>query len=193
MWKEFKPTILFLVKFFVVYFALSALYGFFIQKYDTREPAEVDSFTHFVTSNCTKTASVMGYETRVLKNSHIVHGSLEEQTYDSVWLNDIFAIDIEEGCNGLNIMILFLAFVVAFGGKLVNMLIFIPLGIVFIHLANIGRLLLLSFLNVEWGGRAFHFFHKYGFTAVIYAAVFILWYLWVIRFSGRNLYSKKAQ
>ena len=189
MLKEFRPTILFLIKFFVIYFGFSALYGYFISSYDTSDPPITDPITHFITYNCTGTAALMGYEPSVIEDDHLNREALPEVTYDSVWFNDIYAVSIEEGCNGVNIMILFLAFIVAFGGKRLNMLIFIPSGIVFIHIANIARLMFLSLLNVEFGGRAFYFFHKYGFTAVIYLAVFLLWVLWVVRFSGK----KKAQ
>jgi len=191
MWQEFKPTIFFLLKFFLVYFGLSIMYGLFISGYDTSSPPKTDPITRFVTFNCTNTASIFGYSTSVVKNDHLNHSSDGEQTYDSIWLNNIYAVSVEEGCNGINIMILFMSFVIAFGGKLLNTLIFIPTGILFIHLSNIGRLMLLSLINVEWGGRAFHFFHKYGFTAIIYLSVLLLWYLWVSRFSGKAFFKKK--
>lgn len=185
MWKDFKPTILFLLKFFGVYLICSFLYGFYIQQYDTAEQPITDPATRFVTNQCISTANLMGYNAEAIENDHINYDSAEEQTYDSLWLNDTYAVSIEEGCNGVNLMIIFTAFVIGFGGRFLNMVIFIPAGIVFIHLANIGRLMLLSLLNVEWEGQAFHFFHKYGFTAIIYVAIFLLWYLWVMRFSGK--------
>lgn len=193
MWKEFKPTILFLAKFFGIYLLFSLLYGFFISSYDTSDPPQTDPITKYIAVNCGKTATFLGYQIRIVENDHINAYTKSEVTYDSIWLNDSYAISVEEGCNGVNIMILFVAFVVAFGGKLVNMLIFIPAGLVFIHLSNIARLILLSLLNVEWGGQAFHFFHKYGFTAVIYFSVFLLWYLWVVKFSGKEGMSLKKK
>lgn len=193
MWKEFRPTILFLIKFFGVYLVLSVIYGIFISRYDTAEPPVTDPITRFVTFNCTHTAALFGYSPMVVENDHLNHESDEGQTYDSIWLDNTYAISVEEGCNGINIMILFLAFIVAFGGQALSMLLFIPTGLIFIHLSNIARLLLLCLFNVEWGGRHFHFFHKYGFTAIIYLAVFLLWYLWVMRFSGKNIFRKKQQ
>lgn len=193
MWKEFKPTILFLVKFFVIYLLFFGLYGFFIEQYDTADPPAADPITHLITRNCAWAAGVMGYESTIVFNDHLNYEGANEVTYDSMWMDGIYAISIEEGCNGINIMILFMAFVVAFGGKLLNMLIFIPSGLIFIHLANIARLMLLCLLNVEYSGRAFHFFHKYGFTAVLYVAILILWYLWVIRFSGREIFARKKK
>lgn len=186
MLKEFRPTIFFLLKFFVIFFGLSGMYGYYIAQFDTSDPPVTDPITHFITYNCTGTASLIGYEPSVVEDDHLNRETLPEVTYDSVWFDDIYAVSIEEGCNGINIMILFLAFIIAFGGKLLNMIIFIPAGIIFIHLANIARLMFLSLLNVEFGGQAFYFFHKYGFTAVIYLAVFLLWVAWVMKFSGKK-------
>lgn len=191
MWKEFKPTILFLVKFFGIYLLFSMLYGLFISKYDSAASPETDPITSYMTVSCGRTANIFGYDSEYIWNDHLNHDEKSEVTYDSLFLNGVYAISVEEGCNGINIMILFMAFVVAFGGKLLNTVLFIPAGILFIHLANIGRLLLLALLNVEFGGQAFHFFHKYGFTAVIYLAVFLLWYLWVVKFSGKEIFNKK--
>ncbi len=191
MLREFKPTIIFLVKFFAVYGGLSIAYGLYIGSYDKADPPVTDPITQLVAVNCTRSAGILGYEWNIIENDHLNWESKEEQTFDSVYLNGKYAISVEEGCNGINIIILFIAFIVAFGGKLLNMILFIPAGILFIHLFNIGRLLLLSLLNVEWEGKAFHFFHKYGFTAVIYVSVLILWYVWVSHFSGRSGKAKK--
>jgi exosortase family protein XrtF len=190
MWQEFKPTIFFLLKFFGIYLCLSWIYGIYIASYDTQKQPVVDPFTHHIAEQCGNTAELFGYDVFILKNAHQSAQAAPEQTFSSMWFNGIQAVAVEEGCNGLNIMILFVAFVIAFGGKIKNMLIFTPLGLGFIYLANLGRILLLSLLNVELQGNAFHFFHKYGFTAIIYAAVLFLWYLWVMHFSGR--YKSKA-
>jgi exosortase family protein XrtF len=185
MLKEFKPTILFLVKFFGIYLILSMLYGVFIKSYDEQTPTQLDPITRFITYNSARLTSVLGYETSVIEDDHLNYNSKEEQTFDSLYLSGKYAVSVEEGCNGVNIMILFLAFVVAFGGSFSKMLVFLPIGVFLIHLANLGRLLLLILLNVELNGRGFHFFHKYFFTASIYVAVLLIWYIWVSKLSGR--------
>jgi exosortase family protein XrtF len=190
MLKEFKPTILFLVKFFAIYLVFSTLYGLYISGFDKENV--LDPITRVVANNCVSTASAIGYETEVVQDDHLRMETEEEQTFDSIWLDKVYAVSVEEGCNGVNIMILFAAFVVGFGGRIKNMLWFIPLGLLFVHLANIGRLLLLSLLNVEWDGRGFHFFHKYGFTAVLYLAILVLWYLWVMHLNGKTAVKSKS-
>lgn len=154
-------------------------------------PAQLDPATREITKHCAYTANWFGYSGNIVENDHLNKVAVAEQTYDSIWLDGTYAISVEEGCNGINIMILFMAFVVAFGGKWLNMLLFIPSGVLFIYAANIIRLLLLSVANVKWSSEAYHFFHKYGFTAVIYGSVLVLWYFWVMHFSGRLLKKKK--
>jgi exosortase family protein XrtF len=193
LWHTFKPTILFLGKFFGLYLLLSVAYGFYIRAYDTAQPAEVDPITRYVAIHCGGFSSWLGYEVTIVDDDHLRQENQPERTYDSLWLNDQYALSVEEGCNGINIMIIFLSFVIAFGGRPVRMLWFIPAGIVFIHLANIGRLFLLSYLNVSWSAEAYHFFHKYGFTAVLYLAILILWYLWVMHLGKRRTLKKPPE
>lgn len=185
-WRTFKPTILFLAKFFGFYLVLSVAYGVYIKQYDTAQPPKVDPITRYVALHCGAFSSWLGYQVTMVDNDHLRQKTLPERTYDSLWLNEDYALSVEEGCNGINIMIIYISFIIAFGGSAVRMLWFIPLGIIFIHLANIGRLFLLSYLNVSWSAEAYHFFHKYGFTAVLYLAILILWYIWVMHLSKRR-------
>jgi len=184
MWKEFKPTILFLIKFISIYLVGSGMYGYYISNYDLQE--KLDPITRWVTYQCAGTTGIFGYDSEVVQNDHLAREENAEQTYDSLWLDRTYAISVEEGCNGINIMILFVAFVIGFGGKFLNTILFIPAGLLFIHFANLGRLMLLSVLNVDFEGRGFHFFHKYGFTAVLYLAILILWYFWVMHWNGKS-------
>ena len=180
MLKEFRPTLYFLLRFFLTYAICSILYGLYIKKYDQNIPPIIDPATDLVVYQVGKVAGWLGFNVELEKNAHLRYDDLADaQTFNTLYLNDIQAIAVEEGCNGLSVIILFASFIIAFGGKLKRILIFIPIGIAFIHLSNLFRLVLLAILNVNFEGKYFHFFHKYGFTAVIYLSVFILWYIWV--------------
>jgi exosortase family protein XrtF len=180
MLKEFKPTLFFLLRFFLTYAVCSVSYGLYIKKFDQKNPPVIDPITNAVVKQLGTLAGWIGYNVDVEKNAHLKYEDIaDEQTFNTLYLNDIQAIAVEEGCNGLSVIILFASFIIAFGGSLKRVLIFIPIGIVFIHISNLFRLILLAVLNVDFDGRYFHFFHKYGFTAIIYLSVFILWYIWV--------------
>jgi exosortase family protein XrtF len=95
-------------------------------------------------------------------------------------------LSVFEGCNGINVMIVFVAFMVAFGGAIRKLVWFIPLGLVVIHLANLGRLFLLYVTAVQ-SPRYFYYFHKYFFTAILYLIVLALWAAWVILIDERRI------
>jgi exosortase/archaeosortase family protein len=80
----------------------------------------------------------------------------------------------------MNTMIIFVAFMVAFGPLNKAIAWFIPMGLVIIHIANLGRILMLFFV-AEYRPDAMYFIHKYVFTAALYLIIFGLWLLWLNR------------
>lgn len=102
--------------------------------------------------------------------------------------NSVVLIDGEElvyigaACNGMVLMALFAGFIVAFPGPLLKKLLYIPFGIAVINLLNVMRVAALA-LNSLYSSQTLEFNHKYTFTVIVYAFIFILWMLWVKRFS----------
>jgi len=86
-------------------------------------------------------------------------------------------------------MILFISFVVAFTGKFKSTLWFIPLGLLIIHVLNILRIASLSIALYKFPEYE-HFLHGILFPLVIYGVVFLLWVIWVNKFS---LYASKTK
>lgn len=91
---------------------------------------------------------------------------------------DVPLVLLIEGCNAISVMILFVAFVIAFKGKIQRYLWFIPLGITILYLANLIRIYLIGMIvlylpdYVEWA-------HDYIFPGIIYGTTFLLWVVWV--------------
>lgn len=163
---EFKPTIFFLLKFVGIFIIGNLLYGVYITSY---EPT-VDPLTHSVTAQTAIVLNVCGYPVQVEDRA-------TKPTSDISYLGT-GKLAVYEGCNGINTMIIFVAFVVAFGPTSRAMLWFIPLGLVLIHFVNLLRITLL-FLVSEHIPKAMYFTHKYFFTAIIYVVIFCLWLWWV--------------
>ena len=102
-----------------------------------------------------------------------------------IYLNGERTVSVFEGCNSLNVIIVMLAFLVAYQGRAKYYLWFIPLSIVVIYIANLIRIDALVFVSVYLPDYMY-FTHKYFFTAFIYAVVFLLWFWWV-KLSSRQL------
>jgi len=169
-WHEFRPSIIFLVKFIGLYLAGNLLYGFFITAYEPRP----DPVTHVVAVHSAQVLNYLG-ETVTTRDG-------DKKPITSLLSENQAILDIYEGCNGINVAIIFLAFIVAFGPFKWRMLWFSLVGMVIIHLTNLGRIVLL-FVIARYHPDYMYFMHKYFFTAVIYFAVFVLWLFWVKLFS----------
>ena len=88
-------------------------------------------------------------------------------------------VQIGAPCDGVALFALFAIFILAFPGPFLRKLWFIPAGIALLHLANIGRVVILARIQAtapEW----LEFNHDYTFTVLIYGLVFALWYLWTV-------------
>lgn len=98
---------------------------------------------------------------------------------------------VSDSCNGIPLFVLFSIFIIAFPGPWKKKIIFIPAGIVLIHAANIARVVALAMIqhkNREW----VEFNHTYTFTILMYAFIFIMWMLWVKKFSGISFNTDKT-
>lgn len=89
---------------------------------------------------------------------------------------------IVEGCNALSVMILFVAFIIAFSGKWVVTFLYMISGIFIIHFLNVIRIALLCVLIQKYPQNQ-EFLHSVVFPLFIYGVVFGLWVVWVNQFS----------
>ena len=171
--KEFKPTILFLVKFVGFYLICNLLYGLVITSYYPRP----DPATRIVTNQTAATLNACGWETTIRDH--------EKKPTTSIIYKDKAILAVYEGCNGINTMIIFIAFMVALGPYVKQMLWFIPVGLIAIHLTNLGRIALLFYVS-QYQPQFMYFTHKYLFTAILYFVVFVLWVWWVKAYATKR-------
>lgn len=169
-----KPALRFLAIFLALYLGLNVVYGLWIASYN----ASADPMTWAVTRQTSYILNLFGEETTVAPNP--------AKPSVSVQVGLRSALNVYEGCNGLNVMIVFVAFMMAFGGNKKKLAWFIPLGIVLIHLANLGRVVGLYYVAEYWQ-QYFYYIHKYAFTGIIYLFVLALWWWWVEKINGISL------
>lgn len=163
--KENRKPLFFLLRFIGMFGVLSLAYAFWLESYGLQP----DSFTRMV-----------GQHLQVLFQQQLLLADLEQHAAIAIEYKGQYAVSLFEGCNGLAVMILFVSFVFAFKGQWKDLLWFIPIGLLIIHLFNLARLSALIWLS-SYNSQWFHFTHKYLFTLIIYAGVFLLWVWWVSR------------
>jgi exosortase family protein XrtF len=164
--REFKPTIIFLVKFVGFYLVGNLLYGFYVAAY---APAP-DPATNWVTDQTAIVLKLSGHPTEVIDHP--------KKATTILRYKDQSVVSVYEGCNGLNIFIIFAAFIFAFGPINKIVMWFIPMGILLIHASNLLRIAGL-FLITLYEPELLYFTHKYLFTIFIYLIVFLLWVWWI--------------
>ncbi|HZY79666.1 MAG TPA: exosortase family protein XrtF [Cyclobacteriaceae bacterium] len=163
-----KAIILFLVKFIGLYIILNTIYGFWIDHYSPLP----DPVTKVVTNQTVALIS--------LTEDNVVVGEAVASPNVPIRQDGKTVVSVFEGCNSLNVMFVFLAFIVAFTGSAKKTVVFGVAGLVIIYMVNLIRVGLLFYIARYYPGNLY-FFHKYLFTALLYVLVFILWYFWVTK------------
>ncbi|MEO5602547.1 MAG: exosortase family protein XrtF [Cyclobacteriaceae bacterium] len=172
--KEFRPALMFLGKFLAIYFAGNILYGIFVESYGNNP----DDITNLVTHQTAWVLNSIGYDSSV--------DEVPEQPKVALKNNGETVLNVYEGCNGINVIIVFISFLFAFGGPVNKLAFFLPAGVIVIHLFNLLRIVLLFYLALN-NSRQFYYYHKYFFTATLYLVVFGLWAIWVIWFNEKRV------
>lgn len=166
MIREYKEAILFLVKYVVLYLVLNTVYAYYVDYYSPN----ADPLTITVTRHTEGLLSF--FDSSV--DSHIVPGSQDVP----ITQNGTTVMSVYEGCNSVNVMIVFIAFIIAFKGPFKLFLRYFLLGLMAVYLINLLRLMGLYGVSLHFP-ETFYFFHKFFFTGVIYLFVFLIWYFWI--------------
>jgi exosortase family protein XrtF len=177
-WRENFPALKFLGIFLGVYLIGNLLYGFYIE---SNYPL-ADHVTQMVSN----------------QSSWLINLSVGKSTQDVlsevspvvlILENGKMVLRVYEGCNGINVMIVFVAFLFSFGGISRQGIWFMLAGILIIHMANLCRIAMLFWVAKEYQSY-FYYVHKYLFTAALYVIVIVLWWGWIFRLLNKKNLSK---
>jgi len=171
--QQYRPFLLFLGKFLLTYVVLTVLYQSYLNRFDSASN-QVDSFTQMVASQTQTLLTLFDNDAQI--ESHPTEPSVK------IIYNGKYVSRIIEGCNALSVMILFVAFVVAFTGRWKQTLLFVLFGLLLIHLLNISRIALLSVALYHFPEQE-QLLHAVIFPLIIYGVVFLLWVIWVNKYS----------
>jgi len=95
---------------------------------------------------------------------------------DYILLNGRKIVGVADPCNALELMVLYLGFLIAFPTSIQRVLSFAAIGITAIYLSNCIRLAALAFMNMH-RMSAVDMAHHYVFKLIVYALIFGLWVL----------------
>ncbi len=169
--KNNKSVIKFLAIFSISYAVLYLTYYFFILSNNS-----IDFFTRTVSNQTIKALNLLNYKTYTITDDF--------NKFISLIVNEKQIAGIAEGCNGISVMILFLAFTMSFYKDLKSTVIFMFLGVVLIHIVNVLRIVIIVICMYHFPEYS-NQLHDYVFPATIYSMVFCLWMFWVKSFQKK--------
>jgi len=167
--KEFKSVLWFIGKFFSLYVVLNIMYGIYIESQGNKP----DVVTAWVGNQVSSILNWSDLETSTKP--------LTDAPKIALLTGEKVSLNLYEGCNGMNVMILFIVFLISFSGNNKALYWFIPVGFLIIHIFNLLRIIGLYFV-AEQLPDYLYFTHKYLFTGFIFLAVFLLWIVWIKKF-----------
>jgi len=179
---KYKSVIQFLILFLGTYVVLSILYNGYLHfgKSETYYP---DPITHLVAKQTSVLTSAFGYKAEIIPH--------QNEASMKLLVNGKYLARIVEGCNALSVIVLFIAFIVAFYQKTKPTLLYIFVGSVLLYCANLFRIVLLAIALYEYPQHE-EILHGVIFPAIIYGMVFFLWVLWIRKIPTKQVSDAQA-
>ncbi|RAJ15168.1 exosortase family protein XrtF [Olleya aquimaris] len=173
---KYKPVIKFILVFLLVYGVLSFAYNYYldVSKGGTYYP---DYVTNLVANQSKELLNTVGYNTNIVPHPN--------EPSMKLIVKGKYLARVIEGCNGTSIIILFISFIIAFAGRFKITFLYILSGSVLIYAVNLIRIVILSIGLYHYPWRKEEL-HTVIFPGIIYGMVFLLWMIWVNRFSKLN-------
>ncbi|MFY8004181.1 MAG: exosortase/archaeosortase family protein [Chitinophagaceae bacterium] len=168
-WQSLSPVQQFLTKIIVSVIAWKWVYVSFLQ------PIRVPDrwLTILITQ---KTAAVINWLNPSKIAAHVVINDAEKAAYPV--RGSQYLIGIYDGCNGLELILMYAALIAFLPYPFKRQLVFICLGAFVLFWVNVFRCVALQWIYVNHQSL-FETTHHYLFTLVFYAFIFLGWYLFV--------------
>ena len=173
--KSNKFIVIFLIKFFGTYALLSFLYSVYLG--NTQHTLDFFSCAPITESVANQTVFVLnavGYNSSVEQHSNELSMNLR--------MNNVVVSRIIEGCNAISIIILFISFIVSFSTTFLPTFLYILVGSIIIYVINVIRIAIICIAVYEYPSYQ-DILHDMVFPSIIYGTTFLLWFIWVQKFS----------
>jgi exosortase family protein XrtF len=154
---------------------LFTIYATYLNKSQVKDSGfQCASITTKVANQTVAVLKVLGYNVASLQH--------DKEMSIKLLVDNHYTARIIEGCNSVSIIILFIAFIVAFSGPKRTTIIYAITGSLIIYLINILRIAFLTMMLYKYPNQQM-VLHNLIFPAIIYGTTFLLWVVWVQKFS----------
>ena len=115
-----------------------------------------------------------GFTSKKEISTYIEEDELVTGEASKIYHNNKLVLYIADVCNGLELMILYIGFIVCMPSKFWRKVLYVIIGVIIIDIINIFRCTGLIYLS-EYFHAYFDFAHHYLFKATVYTATFLMW------------------
>ena len=130
-------------------------------------------------------SSMSGFKDVRSERTTIYEGEYITQESSEIYHNGKSILHIADACNGLELLVLYIGFIVCMPSRFWRKVKYIVLGVIFLDFINITRCIGLIYLR-EYYELYFNFAHHYLFKITIYGVTFLLWMLFARKIHFKN-------
>jgi exosortase family protein XrtF len=170
-----KTVLFFIIKFFGTYLILFLIYSFYLSK--NQQTSDIFACAPVTKTVADQTKSLLiflGYSTEIEQDT--------KELSVNLFVENKFLARIVEGCNAISIIILFISFIIAFASDFKRTALFILFGSLIIYFTNITRIVIIV-IAINKYPQYQNILHDIVFPSLIYGITFLLWFIWVQKFS----------
>lgn len=169
-----KAVIKFIIKFIGTYVLLFSIYAFYLNKSEqTKTGFSCDGITTQVAKQSNFFIRLLGFNSEIQQNTN-------ELSYQ-IYINKQPIARVIEGCNAASIIILFIAFIVAFSTNFKSTFLYLFIGSLLIYGINVIRIGIITIALYKFPAYQY-ILHDIIFPGFIYGFTFLLWIIWVTKF-----------
>lgn len=173
--KQYQPLIFFLIRFIGSYIVMILIYNFYLNQY--LPFGQPDPFTRFSADLAAKGFNLIGFEAQTIHYG--------KENFMRLLIDGTPASIVNEGCNAISILIIFVAFILAFYTTIKQTLMYIITSLLALFIMNIFRIILLTYIYKYHPAQA-QLAHDYLFPAIIYGSIIVLWIIWIKYFVSKR-------
>ncbi len=180
-YKENRTIILFLLRVAIIYFAwklLSFVLGEEKIPIDERmwpwlsqHWENFNDFVRIILINSTQFYfDLVGLHSEIINNNQL-------------WVHGYVILGVGNYCLAIQLWLFFAALIFSYQGKIINKIWFTIVGIILINVINVLRMIAVTYA-AHYYYDYMQFNHDYVFNVIIYIFTFLMWVLWINRFSN---------
>lgn len=171
-----KPIRIFLFRVLLLAIIWKCLYVFFLFESKTLDTPLTDSVGQHSAWVLNHLYQTNHFYSKILETESLYEGQFIIGKASHIYFGNRLVMFIADPCNGLELFILYVIFIIAMPSSLKRKVLFVIGGLMIIHLVNIFRCSGLVALLLYYD-EYFNIAHHYIFKMMVYMVIFFLW-LW---------------